>query len=331
MATRLADGQLSWSGSRDKEGHRTYKVTHRVQTDAPGRDGPAQILQTAGLPQPGDEWQFDNDADIWAFCTPEADIEAEDKERPSTWWRVTQTFTTKPPAEDKRRCNTTKIEDPLLEPQKISGSFEKEKIEGLTDVDGIPITSSSWEPLRGPQNEWDELHPKVCIEQNVADLELPLVTALLQRGGAVNDAPLWGCPAGTIRLVSFEWERKFYGSCYVYFTRKFEFEIKFDTWERDILDEGAKVLNGHWDDATGNWVNDDVGGVPPDPANPTHFKRFTDREGNPMRAVLNGAGNPADVTIGTGSDTEMGGAGAIHVQYYPDGNLLSLNIPTTFT
>lgn len=327
MSTRLEAGQLSWSMSRDAEGHRTYKVTHRVYTDAPGRDGPAQILQTPGLPQEGDEWQFDNDVDIWAWCRPDADVEAEIKEAPSPYWRVTQTFSTKPPSPEKRRCQDNKIEDPLLEPQKISGSFEKDKIEGVSDVYGNPIVSSSHEPFRGPQNEWDRLKPKVCIEQNVADLQLDVVTALLAHGGSTNDAPLWGLATGTIRLASFEWERKFYGRCYVYYTRKFEFEIDFEGWARDILDEGTKALNGRWDDATGNWTLVNIGGGAPNPHDPRHFCRFTDRAGNPMRVVLNGSGLPADVQIGTGSGIASGGPGFIHVEYYPPGNLLSLGIP----
>lgn len=322
-------GLKKWSMTRDAEGHRTYKATVMVQTNAPGIDGPAEALQTPGLPLEGDIWDVSGDVDVWAWFRSDATVTPEDTNRPSPIWFVEMTASTKPPAPDKRRCKDTRIEDPLLEPQKIGGSFENNKIEAVSDRFGNPVVSSSHEQLRGPQVEFNDPRPKVWVEQNVADLQLPLVASLFAHGGAVNDAPMWGLDAGMIHLCGFTWERKYYGSCYVYFTRKFEFEINYEGWDRDVLDEGTKALWGEFDGTTGNYVLMNIGGSPPNPHNPQHFKRFTDRAGNPCRVILDGSGLPAGVQVGTGSGIASGGPGSVHVEYYPDGNFLSLNLPLT--
>jgi hypothetical protein len=42
------------------------------------------------------------------------------------------------------------------------------------------------------------------------------------------------------------------------------------------------------------WVLDTIGGALPDPANPQHFDRYKDRNGENTKVILNGAGIPAD-------------------------------------
>jgi hypothetical protein len=65
-------------------------------------------------------------------------------------------------------------------------------------------------------------------------------------------------------------------------------------WDRDLNDEGTKALSGRWNKTTGAWDDVDVGGGPPDPLNPAHFIRYTDKLANTARVILDGSGRPYD-------------------------------------
>jgi hypothetical protein len=294
MTTELVNtyGRITSSGARDSEGHRDYKVKFLVRGEI--GDGPAQVFLTPGLPTLGAPYAIDNDLDLWAWCRPNATIqEHQPKEgEPSRFWTIECLFSTKPPDSDKQRCQDQQIEDPLLEPQKISGSSVRYTEEATVDRFGKAILTSSHEQIRGPQVEFDANRDTITIEQNVAVLDLPLLASLRD---CVNDSVLWGFSRRCVKFSSYTWERKFHGLCYLYYTRRLIFETNSDTFDRDILDEGSKVLNGHWDSSTGNWTLDNIGGQAPNPSNPTHFIRAKDRNGENMRVVLNGRGQPIDV------------------------------------
>lgn len=327
MASTLKDGPIFWGLTRDAEGHRKFKVGHLAQ--ALTTDGPYIVLNTPGLPQIGSIWAFDNDVDLWAFCTPVAkvSIHQEKKGEPNRWWEIEQEFSTRPLS----RCQDIQIEDPLLEPDKVSGSFVKYTVEAAYDRFGNLIKSSSHEMFRGPQVEFDRNRPTVHIEQNRATLELSTFSSMID---TVNSAPLWGLGTRRIKLSAAAWERKVLGVCGYYYTRIFDFDIDYNTFDRDLLDEGTKVLNGHWDKATGHWELDTIGGAAPNPNNPQHFSRYKDRNGENARVILDGNGRPADSVIGeagtsTGTDSS-GPAGTFHLEYYPESNFLLLGVPTSF-
>lgn len=322
-------GWRQWTMDRDESGHRTYRITWLVEVSDPNGDGPAVAAQCPGLPLPGSTWFFGSDLDVWATCRWEmavAPAEGEDDKGPNIYWHVTQTFSTKPL--EKGACRDGQFEDPLTEPQKVSGSFVKYTEEATRDKDGNGIVNSAWEQMRGPQVEFDRNRPTVRIEQNVAALNMPLVSLLIDR---VNSSPLWGLPARCVKLSGFSWEKKFYGFCYAYYTRVFEFDINYNTFDRTLQDEGTKVLRGQWN-SNGQYVTVPVGrllgvDIPPDPDNPAHFVRFKDRNNENSRVILNGAGMPylGDLTTGTGDDT----IGTVFVQYYSEGDFSALGIPTT--
>jgi len=315
MTCKLVPGQTSWSPlSVDAYGHRTYKIKFLVQSDDP-KDGPATAFQTPGLPQPGSLWVFDNDEDVWAWCREECEVREVTSQEPNVHFTVEKTFSTKPPEFNQQRCNDTKIEDPILEPYKISGDFTRFTEEATHDRFGLPITNSAWEAIRGQQTEFDSSRGTIQIEQNVLDLQLPLLNAMRD---TLNDSVLWGFPARCIKLSVQPWERKFYGQCYVYYTRKLTFETNVKQsvddsgnplfnpdgspllesgWDKNILDEGDKALNGHWGIASkgeteGKWYLDNIAGKPPDRMNPAHFKRLLDAEGHPTHFILDGFGVP---------------------------------------
>lgn len=320
MTTRLVPGPSTWSMVRDRQGHREYKLGHKV--DGHKKDGPANVLQTPGLPLPGSLWIIDFDIDVWAYCTHEARVNPKlgEDEGPNTVWDVEQVFSTKP----EKRCQDTQFEDPLLEPIKIRGSTNTYQEEGTVDRFGYAITNSSYEQIRGPQNEWDAGRDVIVIEHNVAVLNHSLCTSMRHH---VNDRTMWGYPARTIKMSDFTWSEHYYGTCHKYFTRVFTFEIRQEGWDRDVMDEGTKALKGHWD-INGDWQLEFIGGSVPSPHNPAHFIRITDVNGNPMRSLLDGAGKPLNVSVDTGTGT-AGAPVGINIQKYHNANFFLLGrIPT---
>lgn len=292
MPTRLLPGPRKWSMTRDGDGHRNYKITFRIQCAV--TDGPTNALLTPGLPVPGAVWAVDGDYDPWAFCHFDAEVEQESPEgEPNEYFDLTFLFTTKP----LRRCADQHFEDPLLEPQIISGGFSNHQLEGVDDRFGNTIENSAHELVQGPTNEWEVSYPIVRIKQNVAVLQLPLLKAMIDH---VNVEPLWGMERREVRLNSVSYEQKFYGTCSYYWERHLEFHIKDGTFDRNLRDLSNKVLNGHWDLLSGDWVLDKIGGKSPDPNDPTHFIDFPDRNNNPIRGILNGKGVPAKVIVRSG-------------------------------
>lgn len=313
----LPPGIMDWSLQRDMEGHRRYRVKFKIKTDD-SDDGPYTVLNCPGLPSVGSQWNFGNDDDGFAWCSPISNVTrygVAEGER-GYWWTVEQEFTSK----RAERCQDQQIEDPLLEPQKVSGAFLKYTEEATFDRFGERITNSAFEPIRGPQNEWDDTRFLVHIEQNVADLDLETVAAM--RNG-VNGTVMWGFPVRCVKLDRFSWQENYHGLCFKYYTRVFDFDINVDTWDRYILDEATKVLRGQWVDTGSGKAWELASGV--SASNPADFIRSVDVHGNPAKIILNGAGRPYNPSqTGTGDDT----AGSIFVQKYNEFNFFLLNLPS---
>lgn len=328
MVARLASGVnpvVEASVSWDKNSDRTYQVTYLVEVD-PG-DGPGTAANCPGLPTPYNWYINGNDQDLYAWCYWAQEVTQcgpSSKNEPPQFYQVKKTFSSKP--EDLERCRQLQVEDPLLEPPKISGNFQKYTEEAVYDLYGTAITYSSWERIRGPQNEWDKNRISIKVEQPCASpyqgYQLPATMV-----DCVNVFPMWGFPPRTIKLSSAPWEKKYYGPCIPYYVRTLEFDVRysllntgiFETWDRYILDESTKVLSGQWQGtvAAGNleWVP--TPGA--NPQNPTHFIKSADVPGNLQKIVLNGAGLPAGVLAPTS-------AIFMSIQFNNTGNPLSNNL-----
>jgi hypothetical protein len=372
MVAVIVPGQRTWSVSRDSEGYRTYKIVHRVACDE--GDGPNTALTAVGLPVPGQVWDFDNDYDPNAWCTPESSATPVVTNEPNMYFDVEHNFTSKPLGRDATKDRA----DPLSEPPKISISFSKTTEEASHDRFGRMITNSAWEQMRGKHVEFDTGHIIVKIEQNLATVDLPSHAAAYQ---TVNMVPLWGMPPRTVKLSNSSIEESYYtpttttttttpfgatttsqftttttaqptiASQVKYYHRNLEFEVNAKGWDRDLLDEGTKVLWGRWksvvttsttttsttttpagqttapptttstaagatttqaattttlptpqkaDPVQWELLPVDSDGTMPNRFNPTHFMRYTDRSGNPLRVILNGKGLPAGTVAPVG-------------------------------
>ncbi len=312
MAGQLVDprgsgqaGRFSWSMTRSREGHRDFTVQHLVRTDSPD-DGPQIVFNTPGLPLTGNVWALGNDLDFWAICLPKLEVKVHQATpgNPHVYWLVTNHFSTKPLI----RCQDEEIEDPLLIPQDISGSFVNRRELATRDKDGTAITSSSHERLSATELEFDHANPTVKIGQNVAALGLEVFSQMVN---TVNDAPLWGMAARSVKLTNVGWERLVRGTCDFYYRRNFEFDIDFGTFDRTVNDRGRMEL-------------DPNGGG--DKTNPADFRNILDTtSGNPIQDSVPLDGNGVRVVGPNALQT----AGQINVQFYQESNFLLLGIPTT--
>lgn len=324
-------GRIYWDASSDDEGNRTYTIRHRVRTLKD--DGPLIARNTPGLPLIGSFWNYGNEADIFATRMPGSRVTEDTTDvNPSNvggvdykYWIIEDRFSTRPIT----RCQDTPIDDPLQEPDRVSGSFSRFTKEARFDIDGDAIKSSSHELVHGSEVEIDDNRPLVVIEQNRPLLELSLISSMIN---TVNATPLWGLPSRTIKLSNAPWSRKVFGSCTYYYTRRLEFEINYNTWDNgDPVDEGTKVLQGKW---TGNqsserqWTLLQIDGTDPDPANPTHFMRAIDVNHKPIHVLLDGLGKPLIDGDETSSIPLVNDKGALKL--YPESNFLLLGVPLTF-
>lgn len=302
-------GRIAWGGERNEKGHRIYKVVHRVVLSN-NLEGPATVMSAAGLPSAGTAWNFGLDSDSWAFCKLAMSIRPasplSDKE-PLLHWDVEQTFSSE---SDSRSCKDEDVDNPLLQPQEVSGSFVRSREPATHDRWGLPIINSAFERIPSPEVDFDVSKPTVRISQNVASLQLALLNRMKD---TVNDRELWGIPRRGVKLSGISWDVKYYGACLKYYTRTFDFEIDVfqdpETEEvrsghdRRISDWGTKVLSGKWEregddtETSGcvqpnGWVLKPICGSDPDPYNPTHYIQAVDRNGHPTRLLLDGLGKP---------------------------------------
>lgn len=331
--------RLKWSLERDDEGHRTYAISWLIRTAL--EDGPHAALNAGGLPSIGSFWAFGGDTDIWAFCRPNAKVRPRDPRdgEKSLWWVVDQTFSTRP----LNRCEDEGVEDPLLEPQGVRGSFGTRNIEATEGKDGNPLANSAGQPLKGAIVEFEESSPSVEISQNVAVLGLNEFMKFVKH---VNDRALWGLPKRSILLSTITWERKLYGTCDFYFTRNFSFKIltkKDDDgnlvsgWDRYAPDHGTAAL-GRWtkdDEENDVWTKEEE--KPP--------QRYKDLHDENTSVFLDGTGHPLFSDDPTTMNEKMADARAgipgaaldafkdarIEIAYYEEANMLELGIPTNMS
>jgi hypothetical protein len=316
MSLELINEPVDFSMEEDEEGHKTYKVTVRVEDTSSevGQAGvgfesphsirtlvrnthpPGELLSSTGFES--------NNPEPWAYLLPNARVYRDPKVvGPTRFWLVDLTYTTR---YVKRPVSSDEREDPYLERDKRSGGNVKYTEEATHDRHGKRITNSSLEQIRGPQNEWDMGRSTVRIEQISPTLELELVESAKN---AVNSAEMWNLPARCWKLSDFTWDELFWAHQTI-FRRVFTFEswtrkdpttgLVGSGWDRDVLDEGTKVLRGRWQNfgtaATPIWSWVLVGN--PNPANPGDYIRFQDQNGNITRVILDGTGRPYSPVAG---------------------------------
>lgn len=341
----------SWGGGRDENGHRTWSLGFLTYSDDPG-DGPAKHMTTAGLPLPGAVYAIHNDLDTYAWCTGQTNISSFQQPGEDTLLHYLHTFefSTKPRGRrnddrgQSKRCADVTIQNPLVEPPRTSGGSIRYTEEAWFDRNGDSIQNTAFEPVKGPSVEFDKSRGQVVVEQNVINLQLAFCSKMVDK---VNKYPLWDLPARFWKLSEFHWERKLYGTCFFYYTRRFVFESAFrpdielvkyaepaqldavlSGWDRDIQDESSLVLNGSWVTIPLTGVRQYVvhpvvpGGIQPDFRNPQHYIALKDPHGaGNVRMVLSRSERGAPMK-------SLDDANYFTVEKYGEADFVQLGIPT---
>lgn len=264
MASTIIGGTpCDWYMETDEEGHRDYHVFWNVETDGETY-GPDAAMFCPGLPLPGASLNIGNCVDAYAYYQRKGNAKLKRREVRRTTWLVQTDFSTRP----VRRCETSKWENPLLEPHKVRGGFDTFQKEAIVDKDGDAILNSAGQRFKGPAVQIEDGWPTAEVEQNVSWINLPF---LAQYRYSVNNATFWGCAARTIKCKTFTWERVLYGTCSYYFRVSTSFQLNADTWDLHLLDEGDMVK---------------VPGT-----TPAQYRRAKDWQEENVHVLLDGAGN----------------------------------------
>lgn len=306
-------GPWGWELDVDEEGHRTYTIRHTVLTSDPD-DGPYAVFNCPGLPLPGVPWNFGNDADPDAFCYPNMvvrptrDVKVTEKDKV---WETEQKFSTRP----LKKCSDQQITNPLNEPPKLRGSFTKFKKQVAFNRNGFPVVNTAYQPIVGPETEFDDNRPTVGITMNIPTLPLGTIAQMVD---TVNDGTLWGLGPRRIKLSNVSWERLLYGTCNFYYTVTYEFEVNFNTWDRIIASKGTVKAP----DGSAPAVKDADGMITTGPVlDPTDYEVVKDKKGEKLVEVyLDIDGQPTRPHLAT----------PILISYYEESNFLTLGIPTSF-
>lgn len=290
-------GRLRWEGGTDEDRHRTYDIDWLVEVADAWNDGPIAAMQAPGIPSIFDFWNFGNEIDQFAYCSPKTTVKQVLTGEPSDLFIVSQTFTTKPFKKDDQSPD-----DPLLKPPEISGSFVKFTREATQDKDGKALKSSSFERFKGSCTERDFSRHQVSIKMPLATLPL---TTYVEYIDTVNTLSMWGLSARMVKLSNVSWTRNLYGPNWAlkYYDITYDFDIDFETFDRYIMDEGTKVLKS--------------GGVV---TNPKDFEPYLVK-GQPAPVVLDGSGAAA---------TSEAAIAYLQFKLYKEKNLLLLGVPTSF-
>lgn len=311
-------GLIDWGLSRDQDGHRDYTAVWLVDSED-AANGPTSVFLTAGLPPIGTLWAFGNDIDTAAFCHPDWTAhKLGPKNESGTLWALEQHFRTRP----IKRCQDTTIENPLMEPPKISGSFVKYTKAMTKDRFGKPPLMSSGEPVAPNFVEFDANRHQVSIEMNTLFLPLGTMTSLID---TVNDEELWGMPKRCVKLSEASWQRQIYGVCNYYFTVRYGFDIDALGFDRKYQDRSQLCLKGWSPGSRCAKLDPDViapGETLENWKLPKNYECYKDATGENTITNLDGKGRPADPTADPVINT---------FEYYPEKNMLELFIPTSFT
>lgn len=264
MASSIIGGTpFDWTLQEDEEGHRDYSIFWHVETDGVTY-GPDAALFCPGLPTPGASLNIGNCVDPYAYYQRKGSARLKKREARRTTWVVQTDFSTRP----VRRCETSKYENPLLEPHKVRGAGDSFQREAIVDKDGNALLNSAGQRFKGPTVQIEDGWNTLEVEQNVAWIN-PAVLGTYRY--AVNNATFWGFAARTLKVRKLDWIRVLYGTCSYYFTVTTSFQVNPDTWDLHLLDEGDMVK---------------VPGTAP-----AKYRRAKDWQEENVHVLLDGSGN----------------------------------------
>ena len=233
MTANAVTAPKDWSVETDDEGHGDYTLTWGVETTS-ALDGPDVALSASGLPIPGASLSALG-GNAWAFFNRKGSAKLKKVDASRKYWDVSTVFTTRP----ARRCTTDAVEDPLLEPPRVKGTFAQTVQELLYDNTGAPLVNASQQRYTGAIVQDTVSTPIVELEMNCSFIDL---SWLANYADSYNsNAGQWGMPTRSIKCTTGPWERVLYGTCYFYFIVRFTFELRLPNWDIVVPNEGTRV------------------------------------------------------------------------------------------
>jgi len=237
-------------GGVDAEGTHTYTNVYIVLTD--DKDDGADTARGAGavalgLPDYNDSWAWGNDSNSNALAkTRSADIASLDETSPYyRKWKVTIGYTTAGQSRDPAggggsgSGSEEGIQDPLLEPWKLSGSYIQTTRRTSVDKNGANVTNSADEPiLFDVPSGYDSL----IMNGNTATISLTTRAANVTKS---NSTAMWGLAVRQVYLNQWSWDIAYRGTT-PYFVNRLEWWIA-----RPI--SGTPTNDGLWNEWVVDW------------------------------------------------------------------------------
>lgn len=228
-AARQIKSEMDW----DPDHNRQYTSEYEVITDDKN-DGPITAVGAPGIPSYRSSYQWGNDFDNWAFAH-HAHANCRNPDETRRLWTVVITHSTRP----SFRCGDFRIENPLSEPIRLSGSFMQFTRAALKDKDGKALLNSVDEPFT-PPIEVDDSRKVLVMQKNTAAISL---SSWADYNDTVNAGPMWGLLRRAIKLNQWRWTVQYYGTCNAYIANEWELHIDLRTaWTHKPLDAGFRYL-----------------------------------------------------------------------------------------
>jgi hypothetical protein len=135
--------------------------------------------------------------------------------------------------------------DPVNQPlrYRLEGVNTPEPVwETIADEDGVkhPVVNSAGDYF-DPPVETDVLRLTLRVQRNEAG---PSIATILELANKVNDAEWNGFPARTVKLDPIVLPEREYSQVTgaIYYPMEYTFQIRFDTWDKIVLDQGKRRL-----------------------------------------------------------------------------------------
>lgn len=224
---------MSVEGGIGRGAERTFTTVYQVQTDDKN-DGPITARDAAGVPAWLSTFTYGNDADVGAVLYDKR-AKLMNAEESYKFWDVTCRYGTGSIADTGRESDQF-VDNPIDLATRWSGTYIQMQRPYDQDNSDNAIKNSAGDPFVDPPAVGDDSRMGITVLKNFSALNLSLWSTYPD---AVNNAVWWGLGVRTIKVQRIAWTEEFYEGV-PYYPVTFEFHIKFDTWDFELLNAGYR-------------------------------------------------------------------------------------------
>lgn len=224
----VIDAYVTEASAQASESERSYTVKFRVFTNNRS-DGPQEASSASIIPRRGDPYIYGADNDYGAIRSG-ITISLTNVRDSMKDWTIVCTFTSRPM---RTHPDAFQVDDPVLLPPEIGGSFLMMQKPVTRDKDGNCVVNSALDFFEGLTVE-DGL-PTLTIAKNYATIDLAQLSDFCP---SVNSTPFWGMGVRCWKLTAAPWKRLWKGSGVPYYQISYEFQLNWETWDLKPADRG---------------------------------------------------------------------------------------------